>query len=161
MNEICYTPIGVIRTPYQEPVGMPIQAVAAKGVAGQIELDPAYQAGLQDIGGFSHLILLYHLHLIQGPSLVVTPFLDQQAHGIFATRSPKRPNPIGLSIVRLVRVEGCVLQIEDIDMVDGTPLLDIKPYIPAFDKREPAEIGWFHQNIEQVYQVQADQRFLK
>src|SRR5262245_13587968 len=99
--DICFTPIGVIRSPYPEPLGMPIQTIAAKGVAGQIELDPAYQAGLQDIEGFSHLILLYHLHLIQESSLRVIPFLDDQPHGVFATRSPKRPNPIGLSIVRL------------------------------------------------------------
>jgi tRNA-Thr(GGU) m(6)t(6)A37 methyltransferase TsaA len=135
---------------------MPIQAVAAKGVTGQIELDPAYQLGLQDIEGFSHLILLYHLHLVQQPSLVVTPFLDVQPHGIFATRSPKRPNPIGLSIVRLVRVDGVTLHIEEIDVVDGTPLLDLKPYVPTFDVREAAKIGWFEKNIDQVYHVRAD-----
>lgn len=109
---------------------MPIQAVAAQGVAGQIELDPTYQAGLHDIGGFSHLILLYYLHLVQASSLLVTPFMDNQPHGIFATRSPKRPNPIGLSVVRLVRVEANILHIEDVDVVDGTPLLDLKPYCP-------------------------------
>jgi tRNA-Thr(GGU) m(6)t(6)A37 methyltransferase TsaA len=116
--------------------------------------------GLQDIEGFSHLILLYHLHLIQEPSLVVTPFLDDQPHGVFATCSPKRPNPIGLSIVRLVRVDGGTLHIEDVDMVDGTPLLDLKPYVPTFDIREAASIGWFGKNIDQVYEVRADQRFL-
>jgi tRNA-Thr(GGU) m(6)t(6)A37 methyltransferase TsaA len=159
MNPIYYTPIGIIRSPFKEPAGMPIQAVAAKGVAGVIELDPSYQAGLQDIDGFSHLTLLYHLHLIQSSSLTVTPFLDDQPHGVFATRSPKRPNPIGLSTVRLVRVEGWRLHIEDVDVVDGTPLLDIKPYVPAFDAREAVSIGWFEKNVDQVYHVKADQRF--
>ena len=156
--DVCFTPIGVIRSPYTEPTGMPIQAIAAQGVAGQIELDPAYQAGLQDIEGFSHLILLYHLHLVREFSLMVTPFLDNQPHGIFATRSPKRPNPIGLSIVRLIRVEGETLHIEDVDIVDGTPLLDLKPYVPTFDIREGAAIGWFEQNIDRVYTVRAGQR---
>ena len=136
MNAISYTPIGVIRSPFKEPAGMPIQSVAAKGVAGIIELDPTYQDGLQDLEGFSYLLLLYHFHLVRrSPSLVVTPFLDDQPHGVFATRSPQRPNPIGLSVVRLVRVEGTQVHIEDVDVVDGTPLLDIKPYVPAFDVR--------------------------
>lgn len=138
---------------------MPIQAVAAEGVAGHIELDPAYEAGLQDIDGFSHLILIYHLHLIQGFHLTVTPFLDDQPHGILATRSPKRPNPIGLSIVRLSRVEGCILHIEDVDVVDGTPLLDLKPYVPTFDVRTTHQIGWFEKKAAQVHQTRADDRF--
>ena len=104
MNAIPYTPIGVIRSPFTAPAGMPIQSVAAKGVAGVIELDPTYQDGLQDLEGFSHLFLLYHFHLARrSPSLVVTPFLDDQPHGVFATRYPQRPNPLGLSVVRLVR----------------------------------------------------------
>jgi tRNA-Thr(GGU) m(6)t(6)A37 methyltransferase TsaA len=156
---ISYRPIGIIRSSYQEPAGMPIQAIAAIGVPGHIELDPACEAGLQDISGFSHLLLLYHLHLIQGFSLTVTPFLDNQSHGVFATRSPKRPNPIGLSIVRLVRVEGCILHLEDVDIVDGTPLLDIKPYVPAFDVRRTNQIGWLEKKIDQLHQTRADQRF--
>jgi tRNA-Thr(GGU) m(6)t(6)A37 methyltransferase TsaA len=159
MQNVNYSPIGVIRSPFKEPAGMPIQSVAAKGVAGSIELAPEYQEGLLDLDGFSHLILIYHLHLVQGSSLVVTPFLDAQSHGVFATRSPKRPNPIGLSIVRLLKIEDGTLQIEDVDVVDGTPLLDIKPYVPLFDNREEVRIGWFAKNIEQVYQVQADHRF--
>jgi tRNA-Thr(GGU) m(6)t(6)A37 methyltransferase TsaA len=159
MDSICFTPIGKIHSPFTQTAGMPIQSVAAKGIAGTVELFPAYQAGLQDIAGFSHLILLYHLHLIQEASLLVTPFLDNETHGIFATRSPKRPNPIGLSIVQLVRVEGNILHIEDVDVVDGTPLLDIKPYVPAFDIRETTQIGWFAKNIHTVGQVTADDRF--
>ena len=123
---------------------MPIQAVAAEGVEGSIELAPEYGDGLRDIEGFSHIILVYHFHLgRRSTSLTVTPFLDDEPHGLFATWSPKRPNPIGLSTVRLVRVEGLTLHVEEVDVVDGTPLLDIKPYVPAFDVREaPASDGW-------------------
>ncbi|NWJ97077.1 MAG: tRNA (N6-threonylcarbamoyladenosine(37)-N6)-methyltransferase TrmO [Chloroflexi bacterium] len=159
MQNITYAPIGLIHSPFKEPAGMPIQSVAAKGVAGSIELAPEYWEGLLDLEGFSHLILIYHLHLVQGSSLVVTPFLDDQVHGVFATRSPKRPNPIGFSIVRLLKIEEGTLHIEDVDLVDGTPLLDIKPYVPLFDNRAEVRIGWFAKKIEQVYQAQADQRF--
>jgi tRNA-Thr(GGU) m(6)t(6)A37 methyltransferase TsaA len=156
MNSICYQPIGVIHSPFQDPVGMPIQSVAAQGIAGRIELDPAYREGMQDIAGFSHLILLYHLHLMRNPGLTVVPFLDDQPHGVFATRSPKRPNPIGLSIVRLVGIQDSTLFIEDMDIVDGTPLLDIKPYVPDFDIRNGAAIGWFAKNIEHAHTVRAN-----
>src|SRR5262245_23184392 len=101
MDAVSFRPIGVIRTPFVEEAGMPIQAVAAEGVAGRIELDPALVEGLTDLDGFSHLILIYHLHRVVRPRLTVTPFLDDRAHGVFATRSPARPNPIGLSTVRL------------------------------------------------------------
>src|SRR5262245_56503265 len=126
MDPISYTPIGIIRSPCRAPAGMTIQSVAATGVSGKIVLDPTYQEGLQDLEGFSHLLLLYHFHLVRrSPRLVVTPFLDDQPHGVFATRSPQRPNPIGLSVVRLVRIAGTQVYIpEDVDVVDGTPLLD-------------------------------------
>lgn len=160
MTPICYTPIGLIRTSFTAEVGMPIQAVAASDSRGYIDLDPAYLPGLRDLTGFSHLILLYHLHLVRGSALEVTPFLDEQPHGIFATRSPKRPNPIGLSTVRLLGIDGTMLHIADIDVVDGTPLLDIKPYIPHFDDRAGAVIGWFAPQIERVATVRADGRFV-
>ena len=127
---VTYQPIGVIHSPFSELVGMPVQSAGAAGVAGRIELLPDYAAGLRDIGGFSHLILLYHLHLTSGAALEVTPFLDDEPHGIFATRSPKRPNALGLSVVRLTGVGADWLDIADVDVVDGTPLLDIKPYVP-------------------------------
>jgi tRNA (adenine37-N6)-methyltransferase len=155
MDAICYSPIGVIRSQFKEPAGMPIQSVAACGIPGSIELDPEYFDGLQDIAGFSHLILLYHFHLIKDAGLTVVPFLDDQPHGVFATRSPKRLNPIGLSIVRLVGIHDCTLFIEDVDIVDGTPLLDIKPYVPNFDIRSDATIGWFAKNIDKVSAVRA------
>ncbi len=159
MQPVCYTPIGIIHSPFTEPAGMPIQPAGARGVAGQIHLDPAYAGGLADLDGFSHLILLYHFHRVEGFSLTVTPFLDDQSHGLFATRAPRRPNPIGLSVVRLVRVEGTVLHIEDVDVVDGTPLLDVKPYVPAFDAPPAERCGWLEQNAARTGQARADERF--
>jgi len=129
---VAYAPIGLIRTPFRDIAGMPVQPPGARGVAGQVIVDEIYREGLQDLGGFSHVFLLYHLHLCNGCALQVKPFLDNAEHSIFACRSPGRPNPIGLSLVRLVRVDGVVLHVEDVDMVDGTPLLDIKP-VPLFD----------------------------
>jgi tRNA (adenine37-N6)-methyltransferase len=159
MNPICYTPIGVIHTPFREMQGMPIQAIAGQGVEGTIILDPAYAEGLRDIEGFSHLILLYHLHQMTQAQLVITPFLDSQPHGIFATRGPGRPNAIGFSTVRLVRVEKNLLYIQDVDMLDGTPLLDLKPYVPQFDDRAGAQIGWVEANVQRVNEVRADERY--
>lgn len=160
MSSVALTPIGLIRTPFTTLEGMPIQASAALGVKGAIELEPALEAGLADIDGFSHLNLLYHLHLAAPAArLTVTPFLDDRVHGIFATRSPARPNPIGLSTVRLVGVDGSVVSIEDVDMLDGTPLLDIKPYVPVFDDRADAVVGWFRDRLERLPQTRADGRF--
>lgn len=158
MDRITYQPIGVIHTPFKAANGMPVQAVAAKGIVGSIELDPTYQAGLKNISGFSHLILLYHLHLVQDYELEVIPFLDDQPHGVFATRSPKRPNALGLSIVKLLGVAANTLQIEEIDVIDGTPLLDIKPYVPEFDVRTTDQIGWLATRVANVYTVRAGER---
>jgi tRNA-Thr(GGU) m(6)t(6)A37 methyltransferase TsaA len=156
---ITFRPIGVIRTPYNETEGMPIQATAAIGVPGRIELDPDLVEGLADLEGFSHLTLLYHLHRIESPKLTVTPFLDDRAHGIFATRAPARPNPIGISTVRMVAVSGSTIEIQDVDMVDGTPLLDIKPYVPAFDHRDGVDVGWFAGHLDGLAEARADDRF--
>jgi tRNA-Thr(GGU) m(6)t(6)A37 methyltransferase TsaA len=154
-----YAPIGVIRSPFADTTGMPVQSVAAGGVDGSVEVFPEYGEGLKDMDGFSHVILLYHMHRIADSSLTVRPFLDKERRGVFATRSPKRPNPIGVSVVRLIAIEGCTLRIEDVDVVDGTPLLDIKPYVPAFDDRAGARIGWFEGKAERVHEVRADDRF--
>ncbi len=159
MKRITYSPIGIIRSPFRDIEGMPIQPLAAKGVAGTVELAPQYVAGLKDLEGFSHLILLYHFHLSEGYSLEVKPFLDDCPHGVFATRAPKRPNAIGLSIVRLIRIDQGILHIEDVDVVDGTPLLDIKPYVPTFDAHRTEKIGWFAGRLEQAEAVRADGRF--
>lgn len=159
MDPVTFQPIGVVRSPFSATEGMPIQAVAAAGVRGRIELDPALAEGLADLEGFSHLVLLYHLHRIGEPRLTVTPFLDTRTHGIFATRSPARPNAIGMSTVRLVEVSGTTLEIEDVDILDGTPLLDIKPYVPAFDDRAGARTGWFADRVAAVGETRADARF--
>lgn len=156
---ITFRPIGVIRTPYTTTEGMPIQPVAAVGVPGRIEVDPDLVEGLADLDGFSHLTLLYHLHLISSGRLTVTPFLDDRPHGVFATRSPARPNAIGLSTVRLIAVAGPTIEIEDVDMVDGTPLLDIKPYVPALDQRQDARIGWYAERLGGLSEARADDRF--
>jgi|SRR5579859_5582039 len=158
MQTISYTPIGVIRSPFTTLAGMPIQTVAAQGIAATVELDPAYAAGCKDLEEFSYVLLLTHLHQMQGFALEVTPFMDTRPHGVFATRSPRRPNPIGLSIVRLVRVDGATLHIEEVDLVDGTPVLDIKPYVPQLDNRDAERTGWFAENVHKVYQVRADDR---
>ena len=134
---------------------MPIQAVAAEGVKGSIVLAPGYGDGLRDIDGFSHLIVVYHFHLARNPSQTVRPLLDDEPRGVLGTRAPRCPNPIGISIVRLIRVEGLTLHIEDVDVVDGTPLLDIKPYVPAFDVRNSISIGWLEENVDRVRDVQA------
>ena len=159
MQEIRYSPIGVIHSPFKETKGMPIQPAGARGVAGTVEVMPEYSDGLKDLDGFSHVFLLYHFHLSQGYSLMVKPYLDDSLRGVFATRAPRRPNPIGISVVRLVGIEGCTLHIEDLDIADSTPLLDIKPYVPEFDSREVERTGWLAGKAEKVAEVGADERF--
>jgi tRNA-Thr(GGU) m(6)t(6)A37 methyltransferase TsaA len=154
---IAYEPIGIIRSPFTDLAGMPIQPSQAVGVPGSIELLPELEGGLKDLDGFSHLILIYHLHKAEGFALEVIPFLDTVPRGLFATRAPKRPNPIGLSIVRLTGIEGTTLLIEDVDILDSTPLLDIKPYVPAFDHRPGARSGWLEKTAQQ--EVRSDDRF--
>jgi tRNA-Thr(GGU) m(6)t(6)A37 methyltransferase TsaA len=161
LTTFTFKPIGVIHTPFQEPKGTPIQPAAALGVEGRIELSPEYEAGLQDLEGFSHLILIYVFHLSRGYNLKVTPFLDDRERGLFATRAPARPNPVGLSIVRLERIEGHTLYLRDVDMVDGTPLLDIKPYVPDFDHRPGARCGWLEKKVERLKETRDDGRFQK
>jgi tRNA-Thr(GGU) m(6)t(6)A37 methyltransferase TsaA len=161
VDEITYRPIGVIRSPFKEPEGTPIQPAGARGVAGKVEVFPEYVEGLKDIDGFSHIILVYHFDLSKGASLRVQPFMDNREHGIFAIRGPARPNPIGFSVVRLLRVESGILHIQDVDIVDGTPLLDIKPYVPQFDMREVERIGWLEDNVHKVSGSRDDGRFKK
>ena len=138
---------------------MPIQPAGARGVAGKVLIDNSYRRGLKDLDGFSHIILIYHLHLCEGYALRVIPFLDDAERGIFACRSPKRPNPIGLSVVKLIRMAGLVLHIEDVDIVDGTPLLDIKPYVPLFDSASDVKTGWFADRADGVHEARSDGRF--
>ena len=159
MKKIVFQPIGTIHSPFQNIQGMPIQPAGAKGIAGTIEIKPEYVDGLQDLEGFSHIILIYHFHLAKGYSLKVKPFMDENLRGVFATRAPKRPNPLGISVVKLIKVKDNVLQIEDVDIVDGTPLLDIKPYVPEFDVQKVEKIGWLSQKIKKARRVKSDKRF--
>jgi len=159
MTGITFTPIGVVHSPFRDPRNMPIQPVGARGVRGTIELDPAYAAGLKDLEGFSRIILLYHFHRSEGYALEVGPFLDTTPHGVFATRAPRRPNPVGISILRLVSVEGATLHVEDVDILDGTPVLDIKPYVPAFDAYPDERAGWLATAGDDPRTVRSDGRF--
>jgi tRNA-Thr(GGU) m(6)t(6)A37 methyltransferase TsaA len=159
MANVVYVPIGIVRSPFKTVEGTPIQPVGAKGVRGQIELREEFVAGVKDLEGFSHLILIYHFHLSNDFDLRVKPFLDSEYRGVFATRAPKRPNPIGISVVRLVKIDGRYLTIEDVDVVDGTPLLDIKPYVPQFDSIKTGEIGWLSGRVQDAEKSRADDRF--
>ncbi|HHJ52992.1 MAG TPA: tRNA (N6-threonylcarbamoyladenosine(37)-N6)-methyltransferase TrmO [Caldithrix abyssi] len=145
---IVFHPIGIIHSPFKEPVNMPIQPAGAKGIRGQVELLPEFCEGLDDIDGFSHIYLIYFLHKIQDYRLKVKPYLDHVKRGVFATRAPHRPNAIGLSLVKLIRREGCVLTVENIDVIDGTPLLDIKPYVPHMYDTEDMRYGWLERYLE-------------
>lgn len=161
-EEIVYRPIGYIRTPFKTIDKMPIQPCGAIRAKGTIELDPELVPGLIDILGFSHLILVYHFHLVKGHRLYVVPFMDDHPHGIFATRASLRPNPIGMSIVKLVNVEGNLLHIEGVDMVDGTPLLDIKPFFAKYDNRPDAVAGWLENKPDlDITKIKSDLRFDK
>jgi len=157
--EIRYTPIGEIHSPYQEPVGVPIQPTAAPEVRATIKVYPEFSAGLKDLEGFSHIILLYHLHRSSTYDLQAVPFLDSVKRGVFSTRAPRRPNPIGMSIVRLLAVEGSMLQIAGVDIINGTPLLDIKPYMPVLNPSGEIRTGWAQEQLPDFFTRQADDRF--
>src|SRR5262245_33822886 len=159
VDGVTYQPIGVVRSTFTVLDGMSLQTGAAQGVQGSVEIAPHCAAGLKALAAFPLLILLTHLHQMSGYAVEVTPYLYDQPHGIFATRSPRRPNPIGLSVVRLIAIHDATLIIEDVDLLDGTPVLDLKPYVPAFDARETGRIGWFAGRIERVHTTRSDKRF--
>jgi len=144
-HEIRYQPIGVVRTPWTSLEDMPVQPSRAGDVEGTVEILDAYVAGLADLDGFSHVVLLTHLHCSRPWRPRVVPFLDTVERGLFATRSPSRPNPIGLSVVELVAVDGSRLTVRGVDVLDGTPLLDLKPYVGEFDARPGARFGWLEE----------------
>ena len=156
---IIFQPIGVIHTPFSDPKGMPIQPSGGAGVKGVVEIYEEYIPGLDDLGGFSHVVLLYQFHRSDGYTLRVVPFMDKTPRGLFATRAPKRPNPIGLSVVRLDRIENGQLHIVDVDILDGTPLLDIKPYVPEFDSPTDVKLGWLEDVSRNVSSHRSDDRF--
>ncbi len=138
--------IGIIHTPYKSDGEAPYQAYKSEEI-GEIEVFKEYEKGLKDIEGFSHLIILYLFNKSKGYSLLVRPFLDENLRGLFATRSPSRPNPIGLTIVELLECNGNILRVRGVDMLDGTPLLDIKPHVPEFDRKIGVKIGWLEGKV--------------
>ena len=146
--EFIMKPIGVIHSPFTDKSQTPIQPTRSQAV-GRVEVFPGFAEGLQDLEGFSHIILLYVFHQSDGYSLQVKPFLDDRLRGLFATRHPCRPNPIGLSIVKLMACRKNFLDIEGVDMLDGTPLLDIKPYVPDFDVLTDVKTGWYAQRSKE------------
>ena len=154
-----FQPIGVIHTPFQETEGMPIQPSGARGIRGTVEVLPEFAEGLKDLDGFLHVTLVYHLHRAREHRLIVTPYMEAEPRGVFATRAPSRPNPIGLSTVRLIAVRGNTLEIEGVDMLDGTPLLDIKPYVPEFDDHAEIRIGWLEAHRGRSRRHRSDRRF--
>lgn len=159
MMKIKFKSIGTIYTPHKTKDGIPIQSKYAKGIKGTIKLKKKYINGLLDLNGFSHIYLLYYFHKSKGYKLQVIPFLDKVVHGVFSTRAPRRPNAIGLSIVKLINIKDNILEIEDVEMLNGTPLLDIKPYIPEFDSYKVEKTGWFNKDINNHYEVISDNRF--
>lgn len=156
-----YHPIGEILTPHKSPKGTPIQPAAAEGVEGEVKVFPEYVEGLEDLEGFSHVTLIYHFHLAGEARMKVEPFLEESQHGLFATRSPARPNPIGLSTVKLQKIENGTLYVENIDVLNGTPLLDLKPHVKRFDQPEILSEGWLTENVQNLEDSTDDGRFAR
>ncbi|MBC8375002.1 MAG: tRNA (N6-threonylcarbamoyladenosine(37)-N6)-methyltransferase TrmO [FCB group bacterium] len=158
-KNITYHQIGLINSPHKKVKGMPIQPSSAAGVKGEIELFPEYSDGLKDLDGFSHIIVIYDFHKSEGFSLQPKPFLDDKIHGVFATRAPQRPNSIGISVLRLNEINGNKLFVENIDILDETPLLDIKPFVSNFDAVDQEKVGWLSNNLDEVEFKKSDERF--
>jgi tRNA-Thr(GGU) m(6)t(6)A37 methyltransferase TsaA len=158
--DITYHPIGIIHSPFTELSEMPIQPSGNRAAPGTAEVFPEFGEGLKDLDGFSHVILVYHLHAVRRTDLTVTPFLGDAPRGVFATRAPTRPNPIGLSVVRLEGIDGATLRLGNMDILDGTPLLDVKPYVPAFDgPTDDLRLGWLEEARRDVRSAGSDERF--
>jgi tRNA-Thr(GGU) m(6)t(6)A37 methyltransferase TsaA len=152
-------PIGKIFSPFRQIEEMPIQPKGAAGIKGRVRVDEAFQPGLKDLDGFSHIYLIYSFHKATRTALTVVPFMDTQPRGVYATRSPLRPNHIGISIVRLERIEGNLLHVLDIDVLDNTPLLDIKPYMEKFDAVSDSCSGWMQASEKDIAKRRSDDRF--
>jgi tRNA-Thr(GGU) m(6)t(6)A37 methyltransferase TsaA len=159
MDEITFKPIGIIYTPFKEPIGMPIQASGGMGVKGTIKIEPEFIPALKDLDGFSHIILIYFFHRSKSYTNEVIPFLDNQHRGVFSTRAPRRPNNIGISVVKLTKITDGTLFIEDLDILDETPLLDIKPYVPAVDSVTVEKIGWLEGKENKFLEKKANENF--
>jgi len=147
-NRVEFRPIGVVRSEFDDRDGTPRQAIGAEGSRGTIEIDPELLEGLTDLDGFSHVVVIFHMHRIDSSHLTAHPPWDDRPHGVFATCSPRRPNPIGLSVVRLERIVGNVLHIANLDMLDGTPVLDIKPYGPDLSPHTDVRVGWLEDRVK-------------
>lgn len=157
--KIVYKPIGIIHSPFDKLEDMPIQPSSESSGPGVVEVYPEFAPGLKDLEGFSHVYLLFHMHKTGEVKLKVTPFLDEQSRGLFATRAPSRPNPIGLSLVKIVRIEKNLIHVDRVDVLDGTPLIDLKPYVPAFEEVEDARIGWLENARGRIRSRNSDARF--
>ncbi|WP_071144919.1 tRNA (N6-threonylcarbamoyladenosine(37)-N6)-methyltransferase TrmO [Bacteroides ihuae] len=161
MEPIILEPIGVIHSPHINIEGMPVQPTGAIGFEGTVVVDEKYVEGLKDLEGFSHIILIYQFHKVQGYVLQLVPFMDTKPHGVFATRAPKRPNKIGFSIVPLKKIEKNILYFEQADMLDGTPVIDIKPFYPKYDNKTDVKIGWLADvDPVDITQLRSDDRFI-
>lgn len=160
-KEIHFKPIGIIHSPFKQPEGTPIQPQSGRDVEGEVEIFQEYAEGLKDLDGFSHIILIFHIHKARKASLLLKPYMDNELRGVFATRAPSRPNPIGISVVRLDKVEGNILFIRDLDILDGTPLLDIKPFVQEFASTDEIRVGWLKKRIHNMKTTRDDGRFKK
>lgn len=156
---ITYKSIGIIHSPFVNIEGMPVQSAGAKDIKGTIEINEEFSGGLAGVDGFSHIILIYSFHKSKGFDLKVKPFLSEEKHGVFSTRAPKRPNAIGISVVKLLSLKNNILEIENVDILDGTPLLDIKPYVPEFDIHKVERSGWLENKQFNVNETKSDKRF--
>ena len=157
--KITFEPIGIVHSPFTDLADMPIQPTGEDAAAGTLEIYPPYCSALTDLDGFSHIYALYFFHKVSSWQPQVIPFLDDQPHGLFATRTPRRPNPIGLSLLEILAVDGCQIKVAGLDILDNTPLLDIKPYIPSFENPQNIRIGWLNGRGEQVKKRKSDHRF--
>jgi tRNA-Thr(GGU) m(6)t(6)A37 methyltransferase TsaA len=154
-----YKQIGTIYSPFENKEGMPIQAISANGIKGKIEINKDLEEGLYGLDGFSHILLIYSFHKSEGFDLKTKPFLSNKFFGVFATRAPKRPNAIGISVVKMLRINNNIIEIENVDVLNGTPLLDIKPYVPEFDIHKAEKIGWLENKVSEIAQKKSDTRF--
>jgi tRNA-Thr(GGU) m(6)t(6)A37 methyltransferase TsaA len=148
MEEVSFKPIGTVHSPFISPKDVPKDDAPLKAAKGSIEVASEYAEGLKDIEGFSHIVVVFHFHLSKGRPLVVKPYWDDSLRGVFSTRSPSRPNPIGVSVVRLLKREGNILHLQGLDMVEGTPVLDIKPYVPE-GRLKVTRMGWLDKTLKE------------
>ena len=158
MKTVTYRPVGIIHSPFKQTTGVPRQSAGAANINGTIEIFDDYSEGLKDLDGFSHIVVIFHLHMVTRSSLKACPPWDGKEHGVFATRSPHRPNPVGVSVVRLERVVQNILHISGIDMVDGSPVLDIKPYVPELNPAGNIRTGWLAGKVEAMNKSKSGDR---